>query len=155
MADIVDTATRSRMMRGIRGTNTRPELSIRRLLHAGGFRFRLHGRLLPGKPDIVLRRHNAVILVHGCFWHGHDCPLFRMPRTRTEFWAAKIGRNRANDVRAIESLRKLGWRVAVIWECALKGRGSLEPEHLSGRIIRWLQTGSRSLVVKGKTIRDR
>lgn len=155
MADIVDTATRSRMMRGIRGTNTRPELSIRRLLHAGGFRFRLHGRLLPGKPDIVLRRHNAVILIHGCFWHGHDCPLFRMPRTRTEFWAAKIGRNRANDVRAIEALRKLGWRVAVVWECALKGRGSLEPERLSGRIIRWLQTGSRSLVVKGRRIRDR
>jgi DNA mismatch endonuclease, patch repair protein len=154
MADIVDTATRSRMMSGIRGTNTRPEISVRRLLHAAGFRFRLHGRLLPGRPDIVMRRHKAVILVHGCFWHGHDCPLFRMPGSRTEFWSAKIGRNRENDIRAIKALRKLGWRVAVVWECALKGRGRLEPERLGGRIVRWLETGSHSLVVKGRKIRD-
>ncbi len=120
MADVVDPATRSRMMSGIRGKNTKPELLIRKALHARGFRYRLHCDL-PGKPDICLPRHRAVIFVHGCFWHGHGCHLFKWPSTRPEFWRAKIERNcevdRAGELRLID----LGWRVGVVWECALKG----------------------------------
>lgn len=104
MADVVDSATRSRMMSGIRGRNTKPEIMIRSLLHHHGFRFRLHVRDLPGKPDIVLPRHHAVIFVHGCFWHGHDCPLFKWPGTRADFWREKIGRNQSNDNLAREAL---------------------------------------------------
>ena len=155
MTDIVDAATRSRMMRGIRGTNTFPEITVRRLLHGNGFRFRLHVRKLPGKPDIVLHRHSAVVLVHGCFWHGHDCPLFRMPGTRTEFWSTKIVRNRTNDARAIRALRQTGWRVAVVWECALKGKGMLKPDQLAARLVRWLGSRSPYLVVMGRNSHDR
>ena len=93
MADVVDRKTRSRMMSGIRGKNTRPELLIRKGLHARGFRFRLHDKRLPGKPDLVLPKYSAVIFVHGCFWHGHDCHLFKWPQSRREFWRKKITRN--------------------------------------------------------------
>jgi DNA mismatch endonuclease (patch repair protein) len=150
MADIVDAITRSRMMRGIRGTNTRPEIAVRRLLHAAGYRFRLHGKNLPGRPDIVLRKHNAVIFVHGCFWHGHDCPLFKMPQTRPDFWAGKFARNRVNDERAVGALREDGWRVAIVWECSLKGTRRLDPERLGARLVRWLESGSPLLVVRGR-----
>lgn len=121
MADVVDSATRSRMMSGIRGRNTKPEILIRSLLHRHGFRFRLHARDLPGKPDIVLPRYHAVIFVHGCFWHGHNCPLFKWPGTRPDFWRDKIGRNRANDHKASEALLASGWRVGIVWECATRG----------------------------------
>ncbi|HHW4679650.1 MAG TPA: very short patch repair endonuclease [Xylella sp.] len=121
MVDVVDSATRSRMMSGIRGRNTRPEILIRSLLHRHGFRFRLHVRDLPGKPDIVLPRYHAVVFVHGCFWHGHDCPLFKWPATRPGFWRDKIGRNQTNDNRAKEALLADGWRVGIVWECALRG----------------------------------
>lgn len=122
MADIVDTATRSRMMSGIRGRDTKPEKLIRSLLHRRGFRFRVNHRDLPGKPDIVFPGLRAVVFVHGCFWHGHDCPLFRLPGTRTEFWAAKIGKNRANDLKVGQTLAASGWRIATVWECVLRGR---------------------------------
>jgi DNA mismatch endonuclease (patch repair protein) len=120
MADIVPSDVRSRMMSGIRGKNTKPEWTVRRALHARGFRYRLHARDLPGHPDIVLPRHHAVVFVHGCFWHGHDCPLFRWPKTRPEFWRAKIDRNRANDAKHQAELQSAGWRVAIVWECALR-----------------------------------
>src|SRR3546814_6715451 len=89
----------------------------RKALHAKGFRFRLHVKDLPGRPDIVLRKHQAVVLVHGCFWHGHDCRYFKPPSTRPEFWLAKIGRNRANDLSQAKKLMEQGWRVATVWEC--------------------------------------
>src|SRR3546814_5787277 len=107
MTDIVSPAKRSQMMSGIRGKDTKPELLVRRALHAKGFRFRLHVKDLPGRPDIVLRKHQAVVLVHGCFWHGHDCRYFKPPSTRPEFWLAKIGRNRANDLRSEEHTSEL------------------------------------------------
>jgi len=121
LADVVDPATRSRMMSGIRGKNTKPELLIRKALHARGFRYRLHCKDLPGNPDLCLPKYRAVIFVHGCFWHGHDCHLFKWPKTRPEFWREKIGRNRAVDIQAERRLIETGWRVAVVWECALKG----------------------------------
>lgn len=145
MVDIVDSATRSRMMRGIRGTHTQPERCIRRLLHRHGFRFRLHVRKLPGKPDIVLPRHRAVVFVHGCFWHGHDCPLFRLPSTRSDFWLEKINKNRTNDLRALAALQNEGWRVAIIWECALRGRHAVHVADLEHLIARWLRSNDRTL----------
>lgn len=101
MVDVVDKTTRSRMMSGIRGRNTAPELMVRKALHKRGFRFRLHVRDMPGRPDVVLPRHRAVLFVHGCFWHGHDCHYCKLPATRTEFWSNKVEVNRRNDVRAI------------------------------------------------------
>lgn len=139
MADIVDAATRSRMMSGIRSRNTKPEKLIRSLLHRQGFRFRLHVKDLPGKPDIVFPRYRAVIFVHGCFWHGHDCPLFKWPKTRAEFWQDKIGRNRENDKRAMTALLASGWRVAVIWECTIRGKGK-DVDGLIKGVSNWLQS---------------
>lgn len=121
MADVVDKATRSKMMAGIRGRDTRPELALRRALHREGFRFRLHERRLPGRPDVVLPRWRATILVHGCFWHRHaGCKYSTTPATRPEFWAAKFAANVERDGRNAAALRALGWRVATVWECALR-----------------------------------
>ncbi len=137
------------MMAGIRGTDTRPELMLRRGLHASGFRFRLHGARLPGKPDIVLPRYRAVILAHGCFWHGHDCHLFRLPGTRQEFWEAKISRNRARDAEVARDLAALGWRRLTVWECALKGRTRIGLETVLARAAEWLRKGSPDMDVRG------
>ena len=122
MADITSSENRSRMMSGIRAKNTRPEMQVRRALFERGFRYRLHSRALPGTPDLVLRRYGAVVFVHGCFWHGHDCSFFRWPATRPEFWRTKITRNREVDGEARIKLRAAGWRVLTVWECALRGR---------------------------------
>jgi DNA mismatch endonuclease, patch repair protein len=124
MADIVDKATRSRMMSGIRGKNTQIELEVRRGLHALGFRYRLGGAGLPGRPDIVLPKYRTVVFVHGCFWHGHSCPLFRLPKTRTEFWLAKIDSNRTRDKRQVAMLMHLGWHVETLWECELRDQST-------------------------------
>lgn len=150
MVDIVDTATRSRMMSGIRGRDTKPEKLIRSLLHRRGFRFQINRRDLPGKPDIVFPGRHAVILVHGCFWHGHDCPLFRLPGTRTEFWAAKIAGNRANDARVKQALLDAGWRVGTIWECALRGRDRDIPGAIDV-LAAWLQGDTQIIELRGPT----
>lgn len=119
--DIVSPATRSRMMAGIHAKNTKPELLVRRLLFAGGLRFRLHRRDLPGTPDIVLPKHRLAIFVHGCFWHQHEgCPLAKMPSTNREFWKAKLARNQHRDREATVKLVAAGWRVLVVWECATR-----------------------------------
>ena len=109
-------------MAGIRSTNTKPELTLRRALHAAGLRYRLHRRELPGKPDLVFPSRRAVLLVHGCFWHGHGCHLFKWPKSQVEFWREKISTNVERDHRVRRQLRDAGWRVGVVWECTLKGR---------------------------------
>jgi len=130
MADIVSPAKRSIMMSGIRSRNTRPEIVIRKLLHRMGYRFRLHRTDLPGRPDIILPRFKTIIFVNGCFWHGHEnCPLFRPPKSRVEFWSNKIAGNKARDLVKNLELQELGWRTATVWECSLKGRTALE-EHV-------------------------
>jgi DNA mismatch endonuclease, patch repair protein len=107
-------------MSGIRGKDTSPELKVRRYLHAAGFRFRLHARELPGRPDLVLPRYRAVIQVHGCFWHQHPgCELAVMPTTRPEFWRQKLDGNRERDVRNKKKLEEMGWRVFEVWECEI------------------------------------
>ena len=121
MADIVSPEVRSRMMSGIRGKDTKPEMIVRRGLHALGFRYTLHNRKLPGSPDLVLPKYKAVIFVHGCFWHGHDCHLFKWPKTRPDFWRRKILSNQERDQKAIKQLETDGWRTFVIWECYFRG----------------------------------
>lgn len=149
MVDVVSPETRSRMMSGIRGKDTIPELIVRKALHSMGFRYRLHAKELPGKPDIVLPKYSAVVFVHGCFWHGHSCPLFKMPSTRPEFWRDKISRNCSNDARAFAALRADGWRVAVIWECALKGKNEKGVADVAGRVAGWLHGTDAAIEVSG------
>jgi len=121
MPEKISSETRSRMMSGIRATNTKPERLVRSGLHALGFRFVLHRRGLPGSPDLVLPKWSTAVFVHGCFWHGHaGCRYYRIPKTRTGFWTEKIAGNIRRDAAAIEALRACGWRVAVVWECALR-----------------------------------
>jgi DNA mismatch endonuclease (patch repair protein) len=121
MVDVVSAEVRSRMMAGIRGRNTQPERLLRRELHACGFRFRLHRKELPGSPDLVFPRYHAALFVHGCFWHRHaGCRYASTPATRADFWQRKFDTNVARDKRVQDDLTALGWRVAVVWECALR-----------------------------------
>lgn len=121
MADVHDKETRSYNMSQIKGRDTKPEMLVRKFLHANGFRYRLHVKNLPGKPDIVLRKYKTVIFVHGCFWHGHEgCKYFVVPQTRTDWWVNKINGNIANDKKAITALKKEGWKIITLWECNLK-----------------------------------
>jgi len=120
MTDIVDRATRSRMMSGIRGRDTKPEIVVRKYLHAAGLRFRLAPKNLPGKPDIVLPKYRTVVFVHGCFWHRHEeCQYAATPSTNPEFWQRKFRENIARDVRARECLQNQDWRVLIVWECEI------------------------------------
>lgn len=149
MADIVSREKRSQMMAGIRGKDTKPELLIRRSLHARGYRFRLHRKDLPGNPDIVLPKYRVAIFVHGCFWHGHDCHLFKWPKTREEFWREKIGRNRERDSERRIALVSKGWRVLVIWECALRGIRRKPVDTVSRLFAEWLESGTISAEISG------
>jgi DNA mismatch endonuclease (patch repair protein) len=141
LTDVVDAATRSRMMSGIQGKNTSPEMLIRKALHARGFRFRIHVKHLPGKPDLVLPKYKAAVFIHGCFWHGHNCRYFKVPQTRPEFWLEKIGKNQARDELQVAALCALGWRVLVIWECAVRSMKKKSPL-LIDHIVSWLIKGS-------------
>lgn len=121
MADVHTQSQRSYNMSRIRSTDTKPEMLVRRFLFAQGFRYRLHDKNMPGKPDIVLPKYKTVIFIHGCFWHGHtNCKYFKIPQTRTEWWTDKIKTNKARDAKAVKQLKKDGWKVVVIWECGLK-----------------------------------
>lgn len=121
MPDVVTPEVRSRMMSGIRGKDTKPEMLLRRALHRRGFRYRLHDNRLPGRPDLVFPGRKAVVLVHGCFWHAHEgCPYFKVPGTRRDFWLAKFRANEERDRRDLDRLLGLGWRVATVWECATR-----------------------------------
>ncbi|SDP77342.1 T/G mismatch-specific endonuclease [Phyllobacterium sp. YR620] len=144
--DIVDKPTRSRMMSGIRGTNTAPERALRRTLHGLGLRFRLHGKLLPGKPDIVSRRYRALIYVHGCFWHRHTgCRFATTPKTREEFWRTKFEGNVRRDAKVRDEALRLGWRVATVWECSLRKPGQIEIS--ASAVMEWLKSGCQTLEI--------
>lgn len=129
-------------MSSIRGKNTKPELVLRKGLHRLGFRFRLHDRRLPGKPDIVLPKYRAVIFAHGCFWHGHHCHLFKWPSTRKEYWQRKIKRNRELDNVHITNLLEQDWRVCIVWECTIKGKYRLPEETVIQACSEWLVSES-------------
>jgi DNA mismatch endonuclease (patch repair protein) len=145
LVDVVDAATRSRMMSGIRGRNTKPERLMRSELHRLGFRFRLQSKKIPGRPDLALRKYRAAVFVHGCFWHGHDCPLFRQPGTRRAFWKAKIKRNRERDVEVKQAVLAAGWRHLTVWECAFRGGGQGAVARTAEKAARWLRQTSRRI----------
>ncbi|PKM04665.1 MAG: very short patch repair endonuclease [Gammaproteobacteria bacterium HGW-Gammaproteobacteria-6] len=150
--DIVSKQKRSEMMSNIGAKNTKPELLVRQILHSRGYRFRLHSAKLPGKPDITLRKHNTVIFVHGCFWHGHDCAIFRLPKTRTEFWRDKIEANRVRDKRNIEILLSKSWRILIVWECALKGKHRLSRKGFIDLLESWFSSVDNKAMISSTGI---
>lgn len=154
MVDIVTPEKRSLMMSGIRGKDTKPETLIRKALFARGWRYRLHDKRLPGKPDLVFPRLRAVIFVDGCYWHGHHCHLFKLPSSRVDFWAEKIGRNRQRDIDVRAKLHELGWRHLTVWECALKGRTRLPMADVIGKVVAWLESGEGAAEIEGGTDGD-
>jgi DNA mismatch endonuclease (patch repair protein) len=149
MPDVVSPRKRSQMMAGIKGKDTKPELLLRKGLHARGFRYRLHDKALPGKPDMVFRRYGAVILVNGCFWHGHSCHLFKWPSSREQFWREKIAANRERDLANSRALQNGGLRVLTVWECVLKGRTRLPVETVLDEVACWLSCGNSTSEISG------
>lgn len=146
MIDVVDSATRSRMMSGIKSKNTKPELLIRKSLHALGLRYRLHSREIIGHPDMVLQKWRVLIFVHGCFWHWHGCRLSKLPSTRTEFWQSKLRGNRERDEKIIKQLINSGWRCVIIWECALRGKsGKKNLENIAVELASWIRQSKQTV----------
>jgi DNA mismatch endonuclease (patch repair protein) len=137
------------MMAGIRGKNTGPEMIVRKALHRRGFRYRLHSKGLPGRPDMVFPSRRAVIFVHGCFWHGHDCRLFKEPESRREFWKTKFDANRRRDLTVRTALSSQGWRQLVIWECALRGQSAAVREKVANRAAAWLRSKRETGEIRG------
>lgn len=139
MVDVVTAEQRSRMMAGIRGKNTKPEIIVRTGLFKRGFRYRLNDKRLPGKPDLVFPKYGAVIFINGCFWHKHNCHLFKWPKTNSEFWKKKLTANAERDRKNVALLRESGWRVSTVWECALKGKSAEEVSKEIENLSIWLQ----------------
>jgi DNA mismatch endonuclease (patch repair protein) len=139
MVDVMSAKKRSALMSRIRGKDTRPELLVRKYLWHAGFRYRLHSANLPGRPDLLLRRWGAAIFVHGCFWHRHEgCRLFRLPRTRPDFWDQKLRSNQARDRKAVADLIEAGWRVGIVWECSLR----TDPQSACEELVTWIRTSA-------------
>lgn len=152
MTDIVDKQTRSRMMAGIKGKDTKPELVLRRALHARGFRYRLHSKNVPGRPDLVFPKHHAIVFVHGCFWHRHEgCRYTTTPSTRPEFWQAKFDANVIRDAAIRDQLIEAGWRVATVWECSLRKTDQLVAT--VGLLRTWLLSDNGQLEIGEKDIK--
>ena len=149
MVDVLTPSQRRLNMSRIRGGNTKPEMALRRGLHRRGFRFVLHRKELPGRPDIVFPRYRKVILVHGCFWHGHDCRFFKSPATRPEFWATKIAANKSRDSFVRSELEKANWRHLTIWECAVRGQKSDATDKVAKQVAKWLLSKSRRGEIRG------
>ena len=133
MTDRLTIEQRSNLMRRVRGKDTAPEVFVRRLVHAAGFRFRLHRQDLPGKPDLCFPSRHKAIFVHGCFWHGHTCKIGRLPKSRPEYWQPKIAQNRERDSATVAALAALGWRVLTVWQCQTK-----DSQALRQRIVEFL-----------------
>lgn len=148
-SDVHSAEVRSYNMSRVRGRDTRPEMVIRQGLHARGLRFRLQARDLPGRPDLVFPRWRTAVLVHGCFWHGHDCHLFRMPATRPDFWASKIAGNRMRDSRTLAALAGRGWRTLTVWECAIRGRGRRPEREVLDSCEAFLKGTAQALEIEG------
>ena len=140
MADDRTSRQRSENMRAVHSKDTRLELTIRSMLHRLGYRFRLHRKNLPGTPDLVFPARKAVMFVHGCFWHGHDCPRGNLPATNRDFWQAKITKNRERDGRAREQVQKLGWKILTVWQCEIKDKAAL-----AKRLSRFLESAARGV----------
>lgn len=150
--DVLTAEQRHLNMSRIRGKDTKPELQLRRLLHAAGLRYRLHGRELPGRPDLVFPKYRAVVFVHGCFWHRHHCPLFHWPKSREDFWRAKLNRNVERDHQTAARLQAAGWRVLTVWECALRGKLKRPEGEVAGQVSGWLHSEAVSGQVAGRGV---
>ena len=148
--DIVDKETRSRMMAAIRGKNTKPEMVLRKALHARGFRYRLHGKDIFGKPDLVLRKFNTVVFVHGCFWHQHSgCRYSSIPSSNRDFWLNKLNSNVARDQAVVNKLLESGWRIATVWECSLKTQNDVDIS--VEKLAEWLKSSNSILEIPSST----
>ena len=145
MPDKCSKEARSRMMSGIKNKNTKLELLIRRELFKKGFRYTLHNRKLPGKPDLVLKKYSSVILINGCFWHGHKCNYFKWPKSNKQFWYDKINRNIQNDIIIKEKLQVMGYRICVFWECVTRNDKLFHKNML--RLIKWLYGNRKTLEI--------
>lgn len=147
MTDVMSSEQRSALMSRIRGKNTTPEKVIRSMLWREGFRFRLHADELVSRPDIVLPKWRAVVLVHGCFWHAHqNCRLFRLPSTKVDFWERKLLSNRERDLRSAAELAQHSWRVAIVWECAIRN----DLRGVRTELTRWIRSGTPAIELAGK-----
>ncbi|MEM5470776.1 very short patch repair endonuclease [Hoeflea sp. AS60] len=142
-------------MAAVKGKNTLPEIFLRQHLHKAGFRYRLHAKGLPGKPDLVFPKRKAVLFIHGCFWHGHGCHRFSWPKTREEFWRKKITGNMERDLRQQNMLRSLGWRVGIVWSCALQGKAKLSPKVIIDECAKWLNGPDETFVLQGRIDRNK
>ncbi|MFN4339557.1 very short patch repair endonuclease [Parvibaculum sp.] len=136
-------------MAGIRSTNTHPEMTLRKALHSRGLRYRLIDKRLPGRPDLVFPKYHAVLFVHGCFWHKHDCHMFKWPSTRREFWREKLSRNSERDAIVVAKLVEAGWRVGIVWECALKGKWRRPLDDVAEDCAKWLKSKCAYLEIRG------
>jgi DNA mismatch endonuclease, patch repair protein len=146
MADVLTREQRRLNMSRIKGRNTKPELLIRKALHALGLRYRLHDRRLPGHPDMVFPRYQCAVFVHGCFWHQHHCHLVKKPGTRVAFWEEKLAANKARDQRAISALQSDGWRLVIVWECALRGTTKRPFETIIQLLERHIRNGNNTVL---------
>jgi DNA mismatch endonuclease, patch repair protein len=145
MVDVLTPEQRQLNMSRIKGKDTKPEMLIRRGLHARGLRYRLNDRSLPGRPDLVFPKHHTAVFIHGCFWHAHGCALSKLPATRQDFWQAKLAANAARDRKAIDALHAESWRVLVVWECALRGAHKLKDDGVLTAATRYIEAGTEAL----------
>ncbi len=136
-------------MSGIQGKNTKPEVVLRKALHAKGFRYKLYDQTLPGKPDMVLPKYRAIIQINGCFWHAHECHLFKWPASRQEFWKEKLKKNRIRDQKNYEAVQQLGWRLLLVWECAFKGSFRWSFDELTNAVETWIKSDDGFLEIGG------
>lgn len=153
MSDVHDKSTRSKNMRSIKKENTFIEKRINSILVKLDIPFRIHDKTLPGKPDFVIKKYQAIIFTHGCFWHKHNCYLFKVPQTRTTFWLNKIMSNKQHDINVIGELISLGWKILIIWECVIRGREKMSDQLLSERIEEWLCSYSNNAEIDINGIR--
>lgn len=147
MTDVHDKSTRSKNMRAIKCKDTKPEVIVRKLLHRSGLRYRVCPKDLPGKPDMYLPKFNAAVFVHGCFWHAHDCPYFKLPKSNTAFWEDKLGKNAKKDKSTLKQCSSENIRVLIIWECAIQGKEKLSPLLLTTLIRSWLLSNSVNAIL--------
>ena len=152
MTDVHSSEVRRKNMQAIKGKNTKPEIKLRKLLFNAGYRYRISPKELPAKPDIYLSRYKAAILINGCFWHGHNCYLFKVPQTRTDFWLNKISGTITRDAKKLKELRGMNIKVLVVWECAIKGRDKLTEQNLTTLIISWINSENTLSVCDSKGI---
>ena len=148
--DVVTPEVRSRMMAGIRTRDTKPEVLFRKGLHHRGFRYNLRSRAVPGKPDLVLPKYRLAVFTHGCFWHRHDCTLFKLPQTRRDFWRAKLDRNHERDLEVAEQLRAAEWRQLTVWECAFRGPHQLGLEATLNIAADWILSAAPRVEIRGR-----